>query len=129
MAKAPKTIHVAVNASVLSNLDVMALIAIASRLVSEWDYSLGVHHFPTWVGPNGEAEAMSDREVKLIRMILASLRGDDARPGPHEAEVEVFEDLTDVESPRVIHRAQVIGLSLDARPGPFGGSPEVIEGP
>jgi hypothetical protein len=72
MAKAPVVI---VNASRMDSLDVICLIAICARFLSDWDYSLGVHHFPTWVGPKGEAEAMTDREVRMVRLILKQLGG------------------------------------------------------
>lgn len=69
MATMPNRLFI--NVSTMDSLEVMALCAICARLVTDWDYSLGVHHLPTWIGPNGEAEAMSEREVRIIRSILA----------------------------------------------------------
>ena len=73
MAKIPSTIII--NVTPLDSLDVLCLIAICARLLSEWDYSLGVYHLPTWVGPSGEAEAMSEREVRMVKLILKQLGG------------------------------------------------------
>lgn len=77
MGEIPRTPHVKVDVNDVNLTHTLACLAIIARLITDWDYKLG--SLPTWIGPNGEAEAMSNLEVFVIRGLLASLNGNPAR--------------------------------------------------
>jgi hypothetical protein len=76
--KANRTIILTLDAE--SVLDNLTLIAVCARLLSDWDYLMGHLLVPTWVGPDGESELMSDREVACVKAICAMLDGEPVEP-------------------------------------------------